>query len=206
MKLYGKHDSGNCYKPRLLLAKLGRPFRHIEVDSSDGSTWKPEFLARNPNGKVPLLELDDGRYLAESNAILLYLGEATRFVPAEPFERALVHQWLFFEQYSHEPYIAVRRAIRTYPNRAHQGTPERMAALLESGNHALGVMEGQLAQTPFIAGKAMSVADIALYAYTHDAGVGGFELDSFPAVSAWLRRVEADPGHVAMNWLPADIS
>jgi glutathione S-transferase len=202
MKLYGKHDSGNCYKPRLLMAKLGRPFTHVEVDSSDGSTRKPEFLARNPNGKVPLLELHDGRYLAESNAILLYLGEGTRFLPTDPFERALVYQWLFFEQYSHEPYVAVRRAIRTYPNRAHLATPERMAALLESGNHALGVMERQLAQTQFIAGQAMSVADIALYAYTHDAEVGGFALVEFPAISAWLKRVEADPGHVPMGWLP----
>lgn len=202
MKLYGKHDSGNCYKPRLLMAKLGRPFAHVEVDSSDGSTRKPEFLARNPNGKVPLLELDDGRYLAESNAILLYLGEGTRFLPTDPFERALVYQWLFFEQYSHEPYVAVRRAIRTYPNRAHLATPERMAALLESGKHALGVMERQLAQTQFIAGQAMSVADIALYAYTHDAEVGGFALAEFPAISAWLKRVEADPGHVPMGWLP----
>jgi len=202
MKIYGKHDSGNCYKPRLLLAKLGRPFTHVEVDSSDGSTRRPDFLVRNPNGKVPLLELDDGRHLAESGAILLYFGEGTRFVPSEPFERALVHQWLFFEQYSHEPYVAVRRAIRTYPNRAHLATPERMAALLEGGNHALAVMEGQLARTPFIAGTTMSVADIALYAYTHDAGTGGFDLAGFPAVSAWLRRVEADPGHVPMDWLP----
>ncbi len=202
ISIHGMQDSGNCYKPRLLMAKLGRPFRHVEVSSRDGSTRRSDYLAMNANGKVPLLELKDGRYLAESNAILLYLGEGTRFVPEDAYKRALVYQWLFFEQYSHEPYIAVRRAILKYPERAAQATPDKLAATLEGGAKALGVMETQLEQTPFLVGHQMTVADIALYAYTHEAGIGGFDLGLYPAVSAWLSRVENDPGHVPITWLP----
>lgn len=200
--LYGSLDSGNCYKPRLLAAKLGLPFRHVEVNSRDGSTRTAGFLAKNPNGKVPLMELEDGRLLWESNAMLLYLGEGTRFVPADRYERGVVHQWLFFEQYSHEPYIAVRRALVHYPERKALATPERMAETLAGGNKALGVMETQLAKTPFIAGPQMSVADIALFAYTQDAGYAGYDLGKFPAVAAWLRRVRADSGHVPLEWTP----
>jgi len=199
MKLYGMTDSGNCYKPRLLLAKLGIPFEHVETNSRDGTTRQPAFLAKNPNGKVPLLELDDGRLIWESNAILLYLAEGTPYLPEDRYERALVHQWLFFEQYSHEPYVAVRRALVKYPERAALATPERMAATLEGGNRALGVMERQLSQTPFLVGGALTVADIALYAYTHDADVGGFDLSRFPSVSAWLARVAREPGHVPLD-------
>jgi len=202
LTIYGMQDSGNCYKPRLLMAKLGRPFRHIEVNSRDGTTRKAEFLAKNPNGRVPLLELDDGRFLSESNAILLYLGEGTALVPSDRYARGLVHQWLFFEQYSHEPFIAVRRALLKYPERAAQATPERLASLLENGNQALKVMETQLVKTPFLVGDEMTVADIALYAYTHEAEMGGYDLKQFPAVSAWLARVENDPGHVPMMWKP----
>ena len=202
LTLYGMHDSGNCYKPRLLLAKLGLPFRHVEVNSITGGTRTSAYLARNPNGKVPLLELDDGRLLAESNAILLYLAEGSRFLPPAGYELALVYQWLFFEQYSHEPFIAVRRALLKYPERAHQATPERMAHLLEGGTAALAVMEKQLEQTEFIAGSAMSVADIALFAYTQDAGFAGYDMKRFPKVAAWLDRVRADAGHVPMEWLP----
>lgn len=200
--VYGMADSGNCYKPRLLLAKLGRPFRHVEVSSRDGSTRRSEFLEKNPNGKVPVLELEDGRFLSESNAMLLYLAEGTRFLPDDPYERALVHQWLFFEQYSHEPYVAVRRALLKYPERASQATPERLAATLEGGNRALGVMETQLVRTPFLVGATMTVADIALFAYTQDATMAGFELSKYPAVEAWLERVRADPGHVPLEWVP----
>ena len=202
LTLYGMNSSGNCYKPRLLLAKLGRPFRHVEVDSINGGTHSPDFLAKNPNGKVPLLEFEDGRLLAESNAMLLFLSEGTRFLPADAYERALAYQWLFFEQYSHEPFIAVRRALIVYPERASQATPERMAHLLDGGNRALGVMETQLAKTPFIAGGALSVADIALFAYTQDAALAGYDVEKFPYVSAWLDRVRADEGHVPLEWLP----
>ena len=200
--IYGMADSGNCYKPRLLMAKLGRSFKHVEVSSHDGSTRSAAYVAKNPNAMVPLLELDDGRRLAEFNAILLYLGDGTRFVPEDAFQRALACQWLFFEQYSHEPYIAVRKAILTVPRRAAEATPEKLALTLDRGNKALRVMETQLAKTPFLAGDAISVADIALYAYTHEADKGGFDLGAYPAVGAWLGRVEADPGHVPIEWLP----
>jgi glutathione S-transferase len=200
--LYGMTDSGNCYKPRLLMAKLGIPFTHVEVNSHTGDTRKPEYLVKNPNAMVPLLELDDGRRLAESDAILLYLGEGTRFVPTDRYQRALVHQWMFFEQYSHEPYIAVRRMLLTVPERAKDATPERLATTLERGNKALGVMNRHLADHAFFAGDAISVADIALYAYSHTAEQGGFQLDTYPAVAEWLKRVRADPGHVPLEWLP----
>lgn len=200
--LYGMIDSGNCYKPRLLMAKLGLPFTNVEVSSHTGQTRAPEFVAKNPNAMVPLLELDDGRRIAESNAILLYLAEGTRFLPADRYQRALAYQWLFFEQYSHEPYIAVRKALLTFPERAKDATPERLAQTLERGNKALGVMNRHLVDNAYFAGDALSVADIALYAYTHSAEQGGFQLDAYPAVATWLKRVEADPGHVSIEWLP----
>lgn len=199
--IYGMHDSGNCYKPRLLLAKLGLPFRHVETASGTG-TGTSEFLAKNPNGRVPILELEDGRIVAESNAILLYLAEGTRFLPEDDYERALTYQWLFFEQYSHEPQIAVRRALLVYPHRAKEATSEKLAQTLTGGKRALTVMAQQLARTSFIAGKKISVADLALYAYTHSAHEGGFDLLDYPEVLTWLRRVEADPGHVPIDWLP----
>lgn len=204
MRIYGMLDSGNCYKPRLLMNLLGRPFEHVEISSRDGSTRTPDYLAKNANGKVPLLELDDGRLIAESNAILLYLGEGTPFVPADSYDRALVHQWLFFEQYSHEPYIAVLRSLRVYQERAHLATPERVASLIEGGNKALGVMETQLARTPWLAGDAPTVADIALFAYTQDADLGGYDLNSFPQVTSWLDRVRSLQGFKGLDWQPAN--
>lgn len=204
IRIYGMLDSGNCYKPRLLLAMLGRPFVHVETSSRDGTTRKPAYLAKNANGKVPLLELDDGRFIAESNAILLYLADGTPLMPTDPYVRALVWQWLFFEQYSHEPLIAVRRSLVLYPERAAQATPERMASLLEGGSKALGVMETQLAKTPFLAGDRISVADIALFAYTQDAAIAGYDMAKFPQVVAWLDRVRAADGFVDMAWKPAN--
>ncbi|MEN5276948.1 glutathione S-transferase family protein [Brucella sp. TWI432] len=202
LTIYSQLDSGNCYKPRHLLAKLGKPFKHVTVSALDGSTQTPEYLAKNPNGKVPLLELEDGRFLAESNAILLHLAEGTPYLPKDAYERALVYQWLFFEQYSHEPYVAVRRSLLLYPERAHLATPERLASTLAGGNKALGVMEEQLKKTPFLAGDSLTVADIALYAYTHEAHRGGFDMTRYPAINAWLARVIGDDGHVPMGWLP----
>ncbi|WP_027143270.1 glutathione S-transferase family protein [Mesorhizobium sp. WSM3626] len=202
MILYSMIDSGNCYKPRLLMAKLGLAFTTVEVSSHTGDTRKADFVAKNPNAMVPLLELDDGRRLAESNAILLYLAEGTRLLPADKYERGLAYQWLFFEQYSHEPYIAVRKALLTFPERAADATPERLAVTLERGNKALGVMNTYLENNDFFAG-AFSIADIALYAYTHTAEQGGFQLDAYPAVAAWLGRVEADPEHVPIEWVPS---
>lgn len=201
MTIYGMSDSGNCYKPRLLLALIGLRFRHVEVSFLDGGTSQPDFLAKNPNGKVPLLELEDGRLLAESNAILCYLADGTAFMPSDRYERALALQWMFFEQYSHEPYVAVRRSLMRYPQMADQAPPARMATLLERGNKALSVMDIRLSASPFLAGAAPSVADIALFAYTHCADEGGFVLEDFPAVCAWLDRVRALPGFRPM--LPA---
>ena len=202
LTLYSYPDSGNSYKPRLLLAHLGMAFRHVTVSSRDGSTRTEEFLARNPNGKVPLLEIADGRFIAESNAILFYLAAGTSFLPEDDFELAKALQWMFFEQYDHEPNIAVRRSLKNYPERAQQATPERMQALFDGGNRALSVMNDHLSNHDWLAGGRFSVADISLYCYTHDADVGGFDLGRFPGVLGWLRRVADQPGHVTLDWLP----
>jgi glutathione S-transferase len=202
LTLYSQQTSGNSYKPRLLMALLGIPFKVVDVDTYDGSTRTPEFLAKNPIGKVPLLEFEDGRRLAESNAILLHLAEGTAYLPADPFERAKAYEWLFFEQYVHEPSIAVRRSVLTAPERAAERTPERLRELLEAGNRALAVMERRLSGADWLAGSRYSVADIALYAYTHLAEEGGYDLAATPNVSAWLARVAAQPGHVPLDWRP----
>ncbi len=196
--LFQQSDSGNCYKVRLLLAHLGRPFRTIEVSTFDGSTRRPDFLAKNPIGKVPTIALDDGRYLAESNAILLHFAEGTGLLPADTYDRAKAYEWLFFEQYSHEPAIAVRRALTVYPLRRAAATPERMAQLLDAGKFALDVMEARLASASWLAGHAFSIADIALYAYTHTAHEGGFDLAVCPGIAGWLARVRSLPGHVGL--------
>jgi glutathione S-transferase len=201
--LYSMQSSGNCYKPRLLMHQLGIPFRLIETDPSRGDTRTPEFLALNPNGKVPLLVLPDGRKLSESNAMLLYLAEGTPYLPADRYERSLVNQWLFFEQYDHEPTVAVARSwITIYPDRRGKATPEMLAGWHQRGNRALGVMEKALAASDWLAGGSYSVADIALYAYTHVASEGGFDLGRYPAISAWLERVAAQPRHVELDWRP----
>jgi glutathione S-transferase len=200
--LYQQHDSGNCYKVRLALTYLGLPFRTIAVSSLDGATRRPEFLAKNPIGKVPVVQLADGRFLAESNAILLYFGEGTDLVPTEPYDRAKVYEWLFFEQYSHEPAIAVRRALSVYAGRRAEATPERMAQLLEAGRRALAVMERRLAAAGWLVGDKFSAADISLYAYTHMAADGGYDLGQFPGIGRWLIRVAAMPRHITID-LPA---
>ncbi len=196
-RLYGDSRSGNCYKAALMLRLLGKPFDWVETDVMARATRTTEFLAKNPNGRVPLLQLPDGRYLAESNAMLLHLAEGSRWIPQDAYQRALVYQWMFFEQYTHEPAIAVARFIVLFAKTA-DSQPERMKLLTDNGYAALGVMERQLGKTPFIAGDEFSVADIALYAYTHVAEEGGFELAASPAVVEWLARVEAQPGHVSM--------
>jgi len=199
LTLYQQQDSGNCYKVRLLLSHLGKPYRAVAVSSLDGSTRRPDFLAKNPIGKIPTIELDDGRFLAESNAILLHFAEGTGLLPADAYDRAKTYQWLFFEQYSHEPAIAVRRALSVYPERRADATEARMAQLREAGNRALAVLEQRLADADWLAGEAFSVADISLYAYTHMAEQGGYELGAFPGVGAWLGRVTALPRHVAID-------
>jgi glutathione S-transferase len=202
LTLYSQQASGNAYKPRLLMALLGIPFRIVDVNTYDGSTRKPEFLEKNPIGKVPVIEFDDGRRLAESNAMLLHLAEDTPYLPADAFVRAKTYEWLFFEQYSHETAIAVRRSILTSPERAAQRTPERLASLLDAGNHALRVMERRLSGADWLAGDRYSVADIALYAYTHVAEEGGFDLSGYPGIEAWITRVASRPGHVSIEWRP----
>jgi glutathione S-transferase len=197
MKVYGDIQSGNCYKIKLLLALLGVPHEWVHVDILKGDTRKPEFLAKNPNGKIPLLELDDGRCLSESNAILNFLAAGTPFLPEDRFELAKVQQWQFFEQYSHEPYIAVARYIAKY-----LGLPESRRAEYESkqagGHKALAVMESHLARSPYFVGSSLTTADIALYAYTHVAGEGGFDLGGNPSVKTWLDRVSRQSGHCGM--------
>ncbi|HIQ51742.1 MAG TPA: glutathione S-transferase family protein [Pseudomonas pachastrellae] len=198
MKIYGDHRSGNCYKLELLCALLDLNYEWQSVDIMRGETRTLDFLARNPNAKVPLLELSDGRCLAESNAILLFLAEGSRLVPTESFNRARMFQWLFFEQYSHEPYIAVARFIALY-----LGLPQERQAEYQSkqagGYKALDVMETQLRDSPYLVADEPSLADIALYAYTHVAADGGFELTGYPAITAWLRRIESLPGYQPMQ-------
>ena len=184
------------------MALLGIPFRIVDMNTYDGSTRKSDYLAKNPIGRVPLITFEDGRFLAESNAMLLYFGEGTKYIPADKFERGKVYEWLFFEQYTHEPAVAVRISYSTAPERAHLRTPERMAQLLDAGNFALGVMEKRLAKSDWLAGESYSIADMALYAYTHRAALGGYDLVSYPGITAWLTRVASQPGHVPIEWRP----
>jgi glutathione S-transferase len=193
--LYGFSPSGNCHKVRMLLEQLGRPYHWIETDSSRGATRTPEFLALNPNGKVPLLVADDGRTLAESNAMLCWLAEGTEFMPADAWQRAQALSWMFFEQYSHEPHVAVARFIRGWtpadsPRRA------ELPRLRERGHQALAVMERHLLASPWFTGPRYGIADIALFAYTDVADEGGFDLAPYPALRDWLARVRATPGFV----------
>jgi len=199
--IFGDHRSGNCYKVALMMHFSGNEYRWVETDVIKGQTRTEEFLSVNPNGKVPLLQLPDGSYLAESNAMLIYLAEETPFLPDDGLQRARVFQWLFFEQYSHEPYIAVARFLLHFDH----GLPvdqERIATLHERGQQALGVMENVLTRQPYIAGDCYSIADIALYAYTHVASDGGFDLGHCQSVRNWLKRVKQQPGHFDMQDMP----
>lgn len=198
MKLYDSTDSGNAYKVRLALAHLNLPFERIELNTDNGETRTPSYLAKNPNGKVPALELASGDILCESNAILFYLATGTALLPADDLDRARVLQWMFFEQYSHEPYIAVSRHVIK-----HLELNDERRAMLESkrepGRKALGVMEGHLESRGFFVAEQFSIADIALYAYTHVADEGGFDLTNYPAIRAWLARVGSQTGHVTIT-------
>jgi glutathione S-transferase len=196
-RVYGMSSSGNCYKVRLLLEQLQMKYDWIELDVRTGVTRQPEFLGKNANGRVPTLEYEPGRYLAESDAILVYLAEGSAFWPQQRLERAQVLQWMFFEQYSHEPYIAVARFICAMLP-AQDARRAELPRLHERGYQALAVMERHLAHGRFFVGDAYSIADIALYAYTHAAGDGGFDLQRFPAVRAWIARVENQPRFVPM--------
>lgn len=197
LKVYGDYNSGNCYKIKLMLHLLGLEYEWQSVDILNGDTQTPEFLEKNPNGKVPVLELEDGTCLWESNAILNYLADGSDYLPTEPRLRTQVLQWQFFEQYSHEPYIAVARFIQLY-----LGLPEERLEeyrkLQKRGYRALEVMEQQLQRTPYLVGEHFSIADVTLYAYTHVAHQGGFDLSRFPGIQAWIQRVASQPRYVGM--------
>jgi glutathione S-transferase len=201
VRLHDYLPSGNGYKVRLLLTQLGIPFQRIEYDITRGETRTPEYLENvNANGRVPVLETEEGTLLPESNAILFFLAEGTPFLPDDRLERARTLQWMFFEQYSHEPNIAVARAwLHVFDV---QMTEERRAALEERqkrGYDALGVMEEHLETNDYFVGGRYSVADISLYAYTHVAGEGGFDLGGYPAILAWLERVSSQPGYIPIT-------
>ena len=199
--VYGFSPSGNCHKLRLLLSQLGKreghDYRWIETNSAIGETRTSDYLAKNPNGKVPMIELDDGRVLVESNAILCWLAEGTSFLPADPWQKAQALSWLFFEQYSHEPYIAVARFVCGWTP---MDSPRRadLPKLRERGHAALAVMETHLASNAWFSGNDYGIADIALYAYTCVAPHGGIELAAYPVLRGWLARIEATPGFVPL--------
>jgi glutathione S-transferase len=197
LTLYGNLDSGNDYKVRLLLAQLGIPFRRVDTLQSRGEPNSAAFRAINPIGKIPTIAFDDGRMLSESGAILFYFARGTALFPSDAWEQANVLRWMFFEQYSHEPYIAVNRHWRLhYPAAELARLADRLAANHGRGEQALAVMERQLAQAEWLAGGCYTIADIALYAYTHTAADGGFDLAPYAGIGRWLARVRAQPGHV----------
>ncbi|MBD1880571.1 glutathione S-transferase family protein [Coleofasciculus sp. FACHB-T130] len=200
LKLYQFFSSGNCYKIRLLLTQLQIPFESIELNILKGETRTPEFSSKNPNGRIPVLETESGQFLAESNAILFYLSEETDFLPTDNFERAKVLQWLFFEQYSHEPYIATSRFWISILGKAEE-YKEALNQKREPGYAGLTVMEKHLTNCNFFVGERYTIADIGLFAYTHVADEGGFDLTRFPAIQAWLERVKAQPRHISIAQL-----
>jgi len=197
--LYGSSNSGNCLKPKWVAEKLGISVHWIETDTFGGATRTPDFLALNPAGQVPLAILADGRKLAQSNAIIVHLAEGSDLIPADAYDRAKMFEWLFWEQYSHEPAIAVRIARRHFLG---QSDAELDPALLTKGHAALARMELHLKTTPYLVGEALTLADIALVAYTRYAHRGGFELSHYPAVKVWVLRTQAALG--LENALPAE--
>ena len=203
LTLYSMPSSGNSYKARLLLALTGREYAHIGLEYESEALKQAHADGRLPLGKLPVLELNDGTQLPESNAILCYLADATDWLPDNRLDRARALGWLFFEQNRHEPVIAVRAALRKYVSRAHLATPERMTDLLSEGNAILKIMEDHLMSRDWLVGDAPTVADISLYAYTHTAeSQGGFDMTQFPAINAWIARISALPGYVGLDDIP----
>lgn len=198
LRLYNSSFSGNCYKIRLLLTQLGIPFEKIEVNILKAESRTPEFLAKNPNGRVPLLETESGQFLAESNAIIFYLSEESQFLPQDRFLRAQVLQWLFFEQYSHEPYIATSRFWISYLGKAEE-YQEALKQKQEPGYAALAVMNQHLQKHNFFVGEQYTIADVGLFAYTHVANEGNFDLAQFPAIQTWIKRVESQARHIRIS-------
>jgi glutathione S-transferase len=199
MLLYNSQVSGNCYKVRLLLAHLGIEYERQELSVADRSNRSDVLGGLNPALRVPTLVLDDDRSLGESGAIIWFFGEGTRFVPDDPFERAQVLQWMFFEQYDHEPAIAVVRFWLAYSGRPREDFADRLDERVAAGYRALDALERHLDGRTWLVGDGMTLADIALYAYTHVAGEGEFELERYPAIGAWLERVASEPGHVPID-------
>jgi glutathione S-transferase len=202
LTLYSMQRSGNSYKVRLLLAHLAIPHRLVEVDILRGESRTPEFLEMNPNGQVPLLEVAPGRYLAESNAILWYLAGGTPLAPEDRIDRAEALQWMFFEQHSLEPNIGAAYFWLSLVRGGRDLQSHALDDWMEEGYRALGVMDRHLAQNRFFTADRFTIADIALYAYTHLAHACDYDLDGFPAVRAWLLRVADQSGYVAIDWSP----
>jgi glutathione S-transferase len=203
LTLYSMQSSGNSYKVRLLLARLKIPYRLVEVDIFKGENRTSDFLLKNPEGRIPVLELEDGTFLAESNAILVYLAEGTPYYPDDRLARAEVLRWMFFEQHSHEPSIAAARYWLSLVKGGRDLRRHDVDYWLEHGYQALQLMERHLSRHPYFVGKHSTIADLALFAHTHVAHEGDFELARLPAVMDWLVRIAAEPGHVAMNEQPA---
>lgn len=191
IKLYGSSDSGNAMKPRWVMDRLGIAYEWIETNAFNGETRTPEFLKLNPAGQVPTVVLADGRTLAQSNAIMLHLAEGSDLIPSDAYDRAKMFEWLFWEQNSHEIYVAVRIARVHYLN---MRDDELDPVLMTRGKAALARMEQHLSQTPYLVGSALTLADIALLAYTRKAELGGFDLSSYPSVQAWIARMQGDLG------------
>ena len=198
MKIYGDKQSGNCYKIQLLASFLKIDYEWIDIDILAKETYTADFLAKNPNGKIPLLELESGKCLSESNAILYFLADGSRLLPSDPYNRAKVLEWQFFEQYSHEPYIAVARFISKYlgipANRKAEFTAKQAG-----GHKALHVMNQQLHKTPYLTGNSISIADISLYAYTHVAHEGGFDLSPYTAILSWITKIKSLDNYIDMQ-------
>ncbi|MDZ8183957.1 MAG: glutathione S-transferase family protein [Nostoc sp. ChiSLP02] len=203
-RLYDFLPSGNGYKIRLLLTQLGMPFERVEVNILKGETRTPEFLSKNPSGKIPILEIEPGKYLGESNAILVYLSEGTEFLPYDRYLRSQVLQWLFFEQSSHQPFIARSRFWISILGKAEEYS-EALNENREPGYAALELMEKHLSDCTFFVGERYTIADIALFAYTHVAEEGGFDLTQFPAIQAWIAKVKAQSRYISINDIPKDI-
>jgi glutathione S-transferase len=199
IRLYDYLQSGNGYKVRLLLTQLAVPFERVELNIIKGETRTPEFLGKFPNGRIPAVEFDDGKLLFESNAIVSYFAEGTPFMPADRFQHAQALQWLFFEQYSHEPYIASVRYLVMHPDVADPRRAIVDTLMRPRGYDALGVMEGHLKSRAWFVGESYSIADIVLYAYTHVADEGGFDLAKYSAIRAWLERVKSQPRHIPIT-------
>lgn len=200
LRLYDFLPSGNGYKIRLLLTQISMPFKRIEINILEGESRNSEFLSKNPNGKIPVLEIAEGKYLAESNAILMYLSEGTEFLPYDRFFKAQVLQWLFFEQYSHEPFIATSRYWISILGKADE-YKEKLQEKHQRGYEALQVMESHLTKNNFFVGESYTIADVALFAYTHVADEGGFDLTRFKAIQAWIERIKAQRRFISIDYV-----